>query len=630
MKILNGYMGKILRVHLTTGEVRIEPLSQALIMSYIGGRGIAARLLYDELEPGLDPLSPANKMIFSSGPLTATAAPSCSRWLITTKSPLTGGIFRSCAGGGLGHEIKSAGFDVLIIEGKAARPAYLWINNDHVEIRRAEKLSGLLCSETTKAIHQELKNKKIKTATIGPAAEKMVRFASIADEGMRIAARGGVGMVMASKDLKAIAVLGDKKPAIANPEKLQNITKTIIHTFKGNARYQAFAHMGTATGVAVCHSLGIYPVNNFQDGVLEETENRLTVDETEKIFVKDYPCHHCYINCGRTLKVTQGPYAGQAVKGPEYEALFSFGGNLGNTDLAMIIEANRICDEYGLDAISAGGTISFAMELYEKGILTREELDGLDLTWGNHEAIMALLLKIVKREGIGDVLAEGSKGAAQKIGRGSDRYALHVKGLELPGYEPRALKASGLNLATTPLGASHVLGQSPQEMMPKGTPGAVDRFSAEGKGQIVKDNQDMIAVFETAISCIFPKALGLVTLGTLGQMLFAATGVEEFSKEGYLLEVGERIWNLERAFNAREGFTRKDDYLPERFIHESPKRGPAQGQVHEIDQMLDDYYEARAWDKKTAFPTPSKLKSLGLKAVAGELDERAKNPNHGD
>jgi aldehyde:ferredoxin oxidoreductase len=617
-----GYAGNILRVNLSTGEATTEPLSEELVRLFVGGRGIAAKILYDELEPGIDPLSPSNKLIFTAGPLAGTPAQSCSRWIVTTKSPQTGGMFRSCAGGGIGLELKYAGFDLLILEGKAEKPSYLFIKDDQVEIREANHLWGLLTRKTTENIRKELGDEKVKVAAIGPSGEKLVRFAAIVDD-RRTASRGGVGAVMGSKNLKAIAVRGSKRIDVADPTTMKEITRNHVDTVKNDPKFKGFSHLGTASAVGFCHALGIYPVRNFQEGVLEDVEGRLTGEKVEEIFVNDDRCHLCHIGCGTVLQVNEGPYAGEPVEGPEYETLYSFGGEIGNTDLGMIIEANRICDDYGVDTMSAGCTIGFAMELYEKKILTRQELDGLDLTWGNHGAAIELLKKIVTREGIGDLLAEGTRKAAQKIGKGSEQYAIQVKGLELPGYEPRGLKGSGLNLATAPLGASHCIGQCPQEIM---GPEAVDRFSPEGKGKLCKFNQDKVAVYETGIVCLFPMALGLVDLPTLGEMLRAATGIEDFKNEDFLFTVGARILNVERAFNVREGFGRKDDYLPPRFQTEALKSGAAQGHTFESDELLDQYYEARGWDKLTGYPTRATLENLGLKPVADDLEKIDKLP----
>jgi aldehyde:ferredoxin oxidoreductase len=610
-----GYMGKILRVNVTTGKASVEPLPEDLIMQYIGGRGFGAKLLYDELSPGIDPLSPQNKLIFTTGPLACTIAQSCSRWMVNTKSPLTGGMFRSTAGGGFGAEVKSAGYDALIVEGKAERPVYIQIQDDSVQLRDAGHLTGMVTDKTTATIQKELGDGRFKVATIGPAGEKGVRFAAIVD-GRRTAARGGVGAVMASKHIKAIAALGSKGVEASDPEKLKALTRRQAETACKEPKYAGFKRLGTASAVGFCHELGIYPVKNYQDGVLENVEGRLTGEKVNELLVKDAYCNRCHIHCGNILHVKEGPYTGGEVEGPEYETLYSFGGAIGNTSLEMIIEANRICDDYGVDTISAGLTIAFAMELYEKGILTRNDLDGLDLTWGNHEAIIKLLKKIVTREGIGDLLAEGTRIAAQRIGKGAERYAMHVKGLELPGYDSRGLKASGLNLATASLGASHCVGQSSQEIM---GPGIATRFAVEGKGEMCKFNQDRVALYETGIFCIFPMALNLVDVKELKDMLCAATGIEKFNDEEYLRRAGERIWNIERCFNVREGFGRKDDYLPSRLLTEPLARGPIKGHVVEMDQLLDDYYQARGWDRVTGYPKREKLESLGLKASADEL-----------
>jgi aldehyde:ferredoxin oxidoreductase len=610
-----GYMGNILRINVANGTARVEPLPDELARQFIGGRGVAAKLLYDELPAGTDPLSPLNKLIFSTGPLASTAAQACSRWMVTTKSPLTGGIFRSTAGGGFGAEVKTAGYDVLIVEGRAEKPVYIVIQDDQVEVKDARHLTGMLTHETSAAIVNELNDERFKIAAIGPSGEKLVRFAAIVD-GRRTAARGGVGAVMGSKNIKAIAVRGTKRVAVADPEKLIAITRKQAEILNKEAKYAGFRHLGTATAVGFCHELGIYPVKNFQDGVLENVQGRLTGEKVEEIFVKDAYCNRCFIHCGSILQVKEGPYAGAAVEGPEYETLYSFGGEVVNIDLGMIIEANRICDDYGVDTITAGCTIGFAMELYDRGILTKNDLDGLDLSWGNHEAVIKLLHKIVNREGIGDLLAEGTRAAARKIGKGTEHYAMQVKGLELPGYDPRGLKASGLNLATAALGASHCVGQSPQEIM---GPDKLDRFAVEGKGAICKQNQDKVAIYETGVFCIFPMALNLVDLNSLQEMLYAATGIEAFNSQDYLYAAGERIWNIERCFNVREGFGRSDDYLPGRFLHEPLERGPVKGQVVEMDRLLDDYYDVRGWDKATGYPKREKLESLGLKAAADEL-----------
>jgi aldehyde:ferredoxin oxidoreductase len=608
-------MGTILRVNLATGAIKREELSEKLKLQFIGGRGFGVKMLFDELAPGIDPLSPDNKLIFQCGPLAGTGAQSCSRWIVTTKSPLTGGYFRSCAGGPFGAEVKRAGYDILIVEGRAAGPVYIWIDDDRIELRDAAQLSGKLTHETAAAIRAELGDSRIKAAVIGPAGEKLVRFSAIVDE-RRTASRGGVGAVMGAKNLKAIAVRGTKHPALADREALMAIIKKQMERVKTDPRLQGFRHLGTAAAVGFCHELGIYPVRNFQRGVMPEVNGSLTAVKFDELFQRDAYCKSCPIHCGSIYTVPPGPFSGEPCEGPEYETLYSFGGEIGNSAPALVIEANRLCDDYGVDTMTAGATIGFAMECYEKGILAKNDLDGIELTWGNQAAIMALLKKMVLREGAGDLFADGSRIAAQKIGKGAEKYAIQVKGLELAGYDPRGLKGLGLNYATAPLGASHCVGQCPQELM--GT-GPNDRFASAGKGSMCMMNQDKVAAFETGIVCIFPMQFHLIDFAGLAAMLQAATGIEQFGDENYVKLVGERIWNLERAYNVREGFTRADDRLPARFLEETHPEGPLAGITVELEAMLDEYYDVRGWDKKTGRPTRAKLEQLDLKDTADEL-----------
>lgn len=611
----HGYMGTMLRVNLSTGAVTREALPDALKLRFIGGRGFGAKIFFDELEPGTDPLSPGNKLIFQCGPLAGTGAQSCSRWIVTTKSPLTGGYFRSCAGGPFGAEVKAAGYDILVVEGRAAAPAYIWIDGDRVELRDASHLAGRLTHQTADAIRAELGDSRIKAAVIGPAGEKLVRFAAIVDE-RRTASRGGVGAVMGAKNLKAVAVRGTGHPQVADRTGLMALVKKQMERVKTDPRLQGFRKLGTAAAVGFCHELGIYPVRNFQAGVMADVAGNLTAEKFNELYQRDAYCKSCPIHCGGIYKVPPGPISGEPCEGPEYETLYSFGGEIGNSDTAMVLEANRLCDDYGVDTMTAGATIGFAMECYERGILTKNDLDGMELAWGDQEAIMALLKKMLQRQGAGDLLAEGSRMAAQKIGRGAEQYAIQVKGLELAGYDPRGLKGLALNYATAPLGASHCVGQCPQELMGGGDN---DRFAYRGKGAMCMMNQDKVAAFETGIVCIFPMQFHLIDFPGLAAMLRAATGIEQFGDEAYLKLVGERIWNVERACNIREGFTRADDRLPKRFLEETHPEGPLAGSTVELEAMLDEYYEVRGWNHRTGGPTRKTLDRLELQDIADGL-----------
>jgi len=612
-----GYGGKILRINLTERSVSFEDLPEDMVRAYVGGRGFGIKMLYDEVGPQVSPLDPENKLIFVVGPLNGTPVQSSSRWMVVTKSPLSGGYIRSVGGANFGAEMKFAGIDVIVVEGKADRPVYLLIRDDNVEIKDATHLWGRLTNETEIGIREEVHDPKIRVACIGPSGEKLIRFAGIVSES-RIAARGGVGAVMGSKNLKAIAIRGSKKVALAEKETIKEATKEIIEVSKKNPLFEPFSRLGTLSVVSWMHEMGVYPVRNFREGVLKGIEC-LDSEEFAKIKVKDSGCHKCYLHCGSIMQETEGPFAGPAADGPEYETTNTFGGLIGSNSRGLVCSANKICDDYGIDTISAGGTIAFAMELYERGIINDRDTDGIELRWGDHGAIQKILNKIVKREGFGAVLAEGVKRAAEEIGKGSDRFAMHVKGLEMPAYDPRAAKAHGLNLVTSNIGASHCLGFATQELF--GEPEPVDRFAIEGKGLLAKQNQDFTTFFETGITCLFSFAFGFMALPIYPRLLSGVTGIEDFSDENYHWQVSERIWNLERAYNVREGFTRKDDNFPQRFLEDSPQNGPCKGQVVELKPMLDDYYEARGWNKETGIPTREKLEGLGLMNVADELDE---------
>jgi len=613
MALKYGYAGNVLRINVTTSRISKEVLSDKDAKLFLGGRGLGAKYLFDELKPGTDPLGPDNKLYFVTGPLTATGAQSSSRWMVVTKSPLSNAFIRSTGGGAFGQELKSTGFDLVIIEGKAPRPTTIFINNDTVEFKDASHLWGkdLDTGTVQEMIIKELGDEKIQVACIGPAGENGTLFAAIMNL-RRSASRGGVGTVMGSKNIKAIAVRGTRKVTIADKEKLNDITRDMVSAATQHPVYGGFSHFGSSGITALMHEIGMHPVKNFQSGHIEDFTG-LTTDKMEQIFIKDVACARCFVHCGSILQVKDGPYKGSNVEGPEYETMWCFGANILNTDLGFVVAANKLCDDYGIDTIAAGVSLSFAMELYEKKILSSNDLDGIELTWGNHQAAYQLLKKIVKREGIGDVLALGTRRAAEKIGRGAEQYAMQVKGLEIPAYEPRGAKAHGLNIATSTIGASHMTGYGMQELF--GIPVQVDRFAVGGKGALTRQNQDKTAAYDSLIVCGFPACFGWISPEIYAQLLVAATGIEEFGDVAYLIKAGERIYNLERLFNMREGLQRKDDYLPERFIKEPVPDGASKGQVFEMDRLLDDYYQARGWDIKTGVPTKAKLEELDLAAI---------------
>jgi aldehyde:ferredoxin oxidoreductase len=626
-----GYKGKILRLDLTNKKaVKTEP-SPELVRNFISARGFGAKILWDEMKPGTDPLSPESKVVISWSPLTGTTAQSFHRVFVVFKSPLTGGYFRSVGGGFFAAEMKFAGYDGIIIEGRAEKPTYVWIHDDEVEFRDATHVWGMTIDGTTEFLRDET-DKEARLLGIGPAGERLVRFACLVTDDYRTPGRGGGGAVWGAKNLKAIIVKASSREVeLFNPDEFDKLVEEQTNVYMKSPLFESFNKFGTGGVTYNFYTLGHNPTYNFKQIELENIEAFKT-EVQEKYIVKHTGCYGCKISCGKKWKLTKGPYAGYVWDFPEYETQWSFGSTCGVTNLEAILVANNICDRYGVDTISAGAAIAFAMELYEKGIITEKETDGLKLRWGDGDVVIELVRKIALREGIGNILAEGTKRAAEIIGRGAEKYAMHAKALELPAYDPRAAKAHGLSYATSNIGGSHMIGWNHYEIL--GVPKKVDPFTTEGKGELAKRVQDFIAGYESAGFCAFG---GLVTVGyyndedkmfeLISGLLYAATGIEEFKNPKYLWLVGERIYNLERAFNAREGFTRKDDWVPERIQKVPVPRPPAKGQIFELDKLLDDYYKARGWDIKTGIPTRRKLEEIGLKQVADELEKLGKLPS---
>ncbi|MDN5320343.1 MAG: aldehyde:ferredoxin oxidoreductase [Thermococcaceae archaeon] len=599
-----GYIGKILRVNLTTGEIKTEELKEEDAKNFIGGRGLATKILLEEIDPKIDPFSPENKLIFATGPLTGTTAPTGGRYMVVTKSPLTGFIASSNSGGFFGPELKFAGYDALIVEGKADHPVYISIKDEDVEIKDASHLWGKRVSETTDKLLEEFGDKKARVACIGPAGEKLVRFASIMNDKHRAAGRSGVGAVMGSKNLKAVVVRGTKKVEVADKEKFMSVVKEKIKKIKENPiTGGGLPNYGTAVLVNIINENGLYPTNNFQTGVFPYAYEQSGEALAAKYLVRNQACFACPIGCGR---VTYHPAVG-VTEGPEYESIWAFGADCGINDLASIVIANHLCDELGLDTISTGTTIAAAMELYEKGIIKQEELgDAPPLRFGNTETLHYYIEKIAKREGFGDKLAEGSYRLAESYGH--PEYSMSVKKQELPAYDPRGAEGHGINYATSNRGGCHVRGYmiSPEIL---GVPVKLDPHDvSEEKAKWVKIFQDLTAVIDSAGLCLFTSfALGAEDYADL---LNAATGFDFTADEW--LKAGERVWNIERIFNLKAGLIpEKDDTLPKRFLEEPMPEGPNKGHVVRLHELLPKYYKARGWDEK-GYPTEEKLKELGL------------------
>jgi len=594
---------KILRVDLTSGKFKDEVIPDEICRKFVGGRGLAEKILWDELKPGVDPLSPENILIFMTGPLEGTRMPTSGRFHVVTKSPQTGGIGDSNCGGDFGPKLRSAGYDGIVITGRAEKPVYLWIDDGKVEIRDASHLWGRGVWDTEDMIMEEVGDKKISIASIGPAGENKVMFAAIMNRKHRAAGRTGVGAVMGSKNLKAIAVRGDREPEVADEDKVREVSKKIIEILRKNdTTGQGLPTYGTCTLVNVINEAGIFPTRNFQTGVFEGAEKISGETIRETILEKNIACWGCPIACGRKVKVTTPPYQVDG-EGPEYETDWSLGAMCGVDDLNAITYAHNICDDLGMDPISLGSTIACAMELYEKGLIPKEKLYGLELKFGNPQAVVELAWKTAYLDGFGAEIAMGAKKLAEKYG--APELAMHSKGLELPAYDPRGAKGHGLGYATSNRGGCHLRAYmiSPEVL---GIPQPLDRFSTEGKAKAVIELQDMSAVVDSMIVCKFVTfAIGAPELT---EMLNAVTGwnftVEEFMK------TGERIYNLERMIINREGFGAKDDTLPKRLLQEPMPEGPSKGHVVELDKMLSEYYELRGW--KDGVVTEEKKKELGL------------------
>ncbi len=621
-----GYMGKILRVNLTAKTATEEYLTAEMARNFIGGAGFGVKYLFDEVPAGTDALGPDNKLIFAVGPLSGTSAPCASRMAVTAKSPLTGAVGMSLTGGYFPVELKFAGLDALIIEGKADQPVYLWINDGEVSFRKAEKLWGTTTIDCQQLIKDELNDQNIRIACIGPAGEGQSKLACIINE-RRAAGRKGLGAVMGSKNLKAIAVRGHQTVPVAAEAAAQEARSRMLDAMKESpVLYSEFANIGTPLVVEGTWGLGIFPTKNWSATGEWSPVEKLGVAANAAKKVGREHCYKCPVGCSQLKLVREGTYAG-ALSVPEFESMYSFGGQTGVDNLNSIIAADRLCDELGLDTMSTGVTIGFAMELYEKGILTTDDTGGTDLRFGNHEAMVSLIAKIAYRQGLGAILADGVKVAAAKIGKGTEKYAMHVKGLELPGYDVRGAKAHGLNFATAYTGADHNRGYAFQEIFGIPVPELVDRFATAGKGKLTKWNQDLrTATCDCPTMCAFllDMAVPATAAQNAADMLNGVTGLN-FTPED-IVAVGERVNNLARAFNVREGFTRDDDTLPERILTEPLKEGGSKGHYisrAELNQMLDDYYDERGWDAQ-GVPTRQKLLDLGLENVVTQLEKLTK------
>ncbi len=618
-----GYAGKILRINLTNKTSKEEPLQEQLARDFIGGAGFAIKYLFDEVKAGTDPLCPDNKLIFACGPFTGAGVPCSSRMSVAGKSPLTGAVGLALSGGHFPVEMKYAGWDVIIIEGKADKPTYVAITGNAVRFRDAARSWGTLTFDCQQIIKDELQDQNVRVCCIGPAGERLCRIAGIINE-RRALGRKGLGAVMGSKNLKAIAVRGVEPIPIASEEKYRKSRAALLKAFKESpVLYPEFAQHGTPMVVEVTSAMGILPAKNWTATGQFVPEGLGLESQTTRKIGKEH-CHDCPVGCSQMKMAKRGDYAGILSEGPDFETVYAFGSNNGIDDIDSVIAADRLADELGLDSVSSGVTIGFAMECFEKGILTLKDTDGIDLRFGNDAAMIKVLRKMAFRDGIGDLLADGSLAAAKKIGRGTEKFAIQVKGLELAGYDVRGAKAHGLNYATAYTGADHCKGYAFQEIFGLPVPHQVDRLAIEGKGKLTMWNQDIQAVTcDCAPMCKFllDMAIPQIACQNTADLMEAITGLPFTPEE--VMKVGERLTNVAKAFNVREGFTRADDTLPERLMTEPLKAGASKGQLisrKDLDTMLDEYYSERGWDVKTGMPTRAKLAELGLGYIADALN----------
>ncbi len=608
--------GSLLRVDLSSGKVSTETIPESITADFVGGRGYGISYLYQELAPGIDPLGEKNKLMMLNGPLAGNMAQAVSRWMVCTRSPLTGAFARSVCGADFGAWLKFAGYELIIVEGKAEKPVYVHLTADDCQILDAGEIWGKDTKEAQAWLNRQ-HGSNTRTACIGPAGENLVKYAAIVS-GRRTAGRCGTGTVMGSKNLKAIAVTAERKIQLADAEAYDKLAREQVDIIRNNGGFQNHKEWGTTATQDITNAIGVYPVQNFRYGQQTDYE-KITGEEYRKLRTGDMGCYSCPARCGKVHTVTSGIYAGAHSEGPEYETIWAFTGPIESNNIEASIAADQLCDDLGLDTISTGGCIGFAYELYEKGLLKKSDTDGLELIYGRHEPMITLVKKIARREGIGDLLAEGTMRAAATIGKGAEAYAMHVKGLELPAYEPRGAKSQGYNYVTANIGANHCYGYAAQDIFGAPEPRPTDRFSEEN-ADVVIYNQDGTAFKETGIVCGFAGGWGWVP-DLFGKLLAAARGIERFADNDYLNQVGVRIFNLERAFNVREGFYRKQDTLPERMLTEPlhTRKAPGEGQmVSHQDEFLDKYYSLRGWTKE-GIPAPEKLRELGLESVVEDM-----------
>lgn len=625
---MNGWAGTILRVDLTNEKIKKQDLPEELALKFLGGSGINAKILYDETEPGIDPLGPENKLIFGAGPLAGTLAPSSSRYTITAKGPFTFAFCDSNSGGHFGPEMKFAGYDNIIFEGVAKRPVYLWADDDFVELRDASSLWGKDVWETDKIVKQELGDQEIKIAAIGVPGEKLVRYAAVINDWARAAGWGGSGAVMGSKKLKAVAIRGTKGVQVAKPREFERISAKCREMIGKSQKPKTVGYYGKPWLNWLRNEIQkSNPTMNYKLPRVPSSEfPKVGLEAFEKLIVKWKGCFNCPLHCGHVLKARAGKFAGLVGEGFEYDQQID-GQMMGIYDLNFVLKWTVETNRLGIDCDGPAYAIAWAMELYEKGLITKEDTGGIELNWGDQDAALAMLEKIAKREGFGDLLAEGSELAAKKFGKGSEKFAYNVKGARME-IDPRTGWATALAHVTSTRGSDHLKGMPLSNAFGvwKGIPYEfTDDSKTEYKAEAVIFFEHVNAVIDSLGLCkndTWSQSAECPGINEFAELMSAATGKPFTANE--LMWAGERIYNVERAYNAREGLTRKDDVFPEKFYTE-----PIETKIKVIDRetfekLKDEYYRLRGWDVKTGNPTRAKLKELGLDYIAYDLQRRNK------
>jgi len=606
-----GYHGRFLNVDLSNGDVGTLELEEDLLKKFIGGASLAARLIYDQVKPGMDPLAPDSPLVFATGPFTGTTIPMVSRSAVCGISPLTGIWGEATTGGVFPFRLKESGYDGILVTGKADRPVYLWIQDGVAEIRDAHHLRGKDTYETQKVLKEELKVSGLSVTCIGPAGENLVKYACIINDQGRAAGRCGLGALMGSKNLKAVAVSGKLRPDVAGKDRLAELTRQARDTIAKNFMSVAFREYGTLMYMDLGMFLGDVPAKYFSSSVFPA--KNVTGEALRQAYtVGNYACHGCPVGCGRTLKHVSEDL--DEIDGPEYETAVAFGPLCMNYDLESIVMANHLCNAYGIDTISAGVSIAYAMHLFEQGILS-EDRAGMKIEWGDGKAIVRLVEMIVNRQGIGELLGKGTRSIAEELG--ADRLgAAHVKGLEMPLHDARAFTGMAISYATGPRGACHLKGDYYNVDLGGGVPelGIVggDRLQSEAKAGMAAKFQDFKDIFDSLLLCKFAP----LTLTQIAEMLSNVTGWEYSPAD--LHTAAERSVNIKRAINNRLGVTREDDRLPDINLA-ALKEGSTTNKSPDMDLMLRDYYDYRKWDWDTGKPTREKLLELGLEDAARDL-----------